>query len=95
MINSDRSAAPKKLYTISNEQMLHFISELPALKDNNKHTEFSLQVRTVNEVISTEAGTALSSDVVGKLDIHFSYDFVNDRWFLNDNKIEVIDRNRY
>lgn len=74
--------------------MLHFISGLPALKDNNKHTEFSLSVRTINDVISTDTNTVLSTDVIGNLVIHFSYDFVNDRWFLNDNKVEVTDRHR-
>ncbi len=97
MSNTTSRIAPKKTYIISNELMLKMIDKLPTLIQNNKNTEFILQVKTKNDEIideSAQQNNKLTSDTSGTLKIQFSYDFVNDRWFLNDHKIKVTNRDR-
>ncbi|MBC8047175.1 MAG: hypothetical protein H7Y00_10295 [Fimbriimonadaceae bacterium] len=77
--------------------MLKLIDKLPTLKENNKNTEFILSAQTRDDVITEEKELKDSKSqpgTTGSVNIRFSYDFVNDRWFLNDSKIEVIDRLR-
>ena len=96
MTNSDNRTAPKKTYSISNKQMLQFIDKLPTLKDNNKNTEFLLPVQTKNEVITADnlQNNSFPAAGIASINIKFSYDFVMDRWFLNDKRIEVVDLDR-
>ncbi len=97
MSNTENRTAPKKSYSISNELMLKFIDGLPSLKDNNKNTEFILSAQTFNDIITSDVNNPdpkSSLGTKGSVSIRFSYDFVNDRWFLNDNKINVVDRER-
>ncbi|HET8964363.1 MAG TPA: hypothetical protein VFM99_10710 [Chitinophagales bacterium] len=97
MSNTNTRSAPKKNYTITNTQMLSFIEKLPSLKDNNNNTEFNLPVRLYENEIIQSTDTAIASQTTAEIkfvNIHFSYDFVNDRWFLNDKNIEVIDMHR-
>ncbi|MBK7035059.1 MAG: hypothetical protein IPI31_10075 [Bacteroidetes bacterium] len=97
MSNSENRTAPKKSYSISNDLMLKFIDGLPSLKDNNKNTEFILSAQTVDDIIISDKNNSDAKSAVGTkgtINIKFSYDFVNDRWFLNDNKISVVDRER-
>ncbi|MBK8682549.1 MAG: hypothetical protein KA954_07000 [Chitinophagales bacterium] len=97
MSNTNARSAQKKNYTITNAQMLGFIEKLPSLKDNNKNTEFNLPVRLHENEIIQGSDVAIASQTTSDIkfvNIHFSYDFVNDRWFLNDKNIEVIDMHR-
>ena len=94
---TESKLAPKKTYSISNEQMLNIIEKLPSLKDNNKNTEYIYTAHTSNDIITDGSGEVISKskDIpAGRINIHFSYDFVMDRWFLNDNKISVVNRMR-
>ena len=97
MSNPENRTAPKKSSSISNDLMLKLIDGLPSLKDNNKNTEFILSAQTVDDIIISDKNNSDAKSAVGTkgtINIKFSYDFVNDRWFLNDNKISVVDRER-
>ncbi len=87
MSNSDNRSAPKITYTISNEQMLKFISNIPTLAENNKSCEYLVSA----QLKSDENTSAIQNSAV---QIKFSYDFVMDRWFLNDKRIAVLDLER-
>lgn len=97
MSNTNSRTSAKINYTISNAQMHVLLNKLPSLKENNKNTEFNLSAQVRGEII-TEGLTSQESKVhmgpIGSINIHFSYDFVNDRWFLNDTKVEVIGLDR-
>ncbi len=97
MSYTESKTAPKKTYSISNEQMLNIIEKLPTLQENNKNTEYVFSAQTSDDEITDGSNPTISKSknmTAGKISIHFSYDFVNDRWFLNDNKIVVVDRLR-
>ena len=94
MSNSTNKSTRLPSYTITNEQVQKLIEKIPSLQNNNKNTEYILKVQTNNGAISVETpASQAKNESSGTLQLQFSYDFVQDRWFLNDNRIHVIDRN--
>lgn len=97
MSNTTNRSTVKKTYIITNDQMLVFLNKIPTLKENNKNTEYTLSVQSrgdnITEGMADNAANKNAAEITF-VNIHFSYDFVNDRWFLNDKTIEVLDLHR-
>jgi len=90
MVTSDKRISIIKTYTISNDALLQFIAKIPTLQQNNKSPEYLMPAQTKDDVITIHSN-ATTPDKGTYINIRFSYDFVQDRWFLNDKRVDIID----
>lgn len=77
---------------MSNANMLQLIDGIPSLKNNHNKTEYIISTYACNgSIILDKPPRSETSDPVSAVQVQFSYDFVQDRWFLNDKRITVFD----
>ncbi len=95
MINSDSNTTQKKSFQITEEVKQKFLDKLPALEDHNNNPKIVLTALLKDGTITEKtvmASAAPQEDRPPTADVHFSYDFVFNRWFLDDDKIEVVEK---
>lgn len=91
MLNERKPLPVRKKYSLSNKLLLQFIDKIPPLTKDNKATEFLMEAQLADDGALAEKGSLKDANAV-KVNIRFSYDFVMDRWFMNDPNIIVEDR---
>lgn len=86
----DKRIIKSRTYTISYNHLQELLSKIPTLQDNKKSPEYLLSAQTKDDIITTDEIPS-SADDATFINIKFSYDFVMNRWFLTDKRIEIIE----
>lgn len=86
----DKKIIKSRIYTISYNHLQELLSKIPTLQDNKKSPEYLLSAQTKDDIITTDEVSPSVEDATF-INIKFSYDFVMNRWFLTDKRIEVIE----